>query len=212
MHPAYGGLVGFTRAELDSYRGGTLPDLTGPNTRLLIAGINPGLHTVAVQAHFSRRGNRFYAALYRAGILDRVIDASAGFQPGDREYMLDRGLGITGLVLKATARADELTDDELRAGAIALTERVAAIRPKVVGMLGITAYRTGFGRPLAKVGRQEETIAGAELWVLPNPSGLNAHETVDSLAAAYRQAAIAAGIEVYDPPVPPAATPAAPAG
>jgi len=201
--------VGFTRAELDSYRGGGLPDLGGPGLRLLLVGINPGLLTVAVQAHFARRGNRFYAALYRAGILDRVIDASAGFLPGDREYMIERRLGISSLVMKATARADELTNAELRDGAVALTKRVGMLRPNVVGMLGITAYRTGFNRPAAQVGPQAETIGGAALWVLPNPSGLNAHETVDSLAAAYRRVAIAAGIDVYDQP---AVTPAAPAG
>lgn len=201
--------MGFTRAELDSYRGGALPDLAGPGLKLLLVGINPGLLTVAVQAHFARRGNRFYAALYRAGILDRVIDASAGFLPGDREYMIERGIGISSLVMKATARADELTNAELREGAALLTERVRMLRPHVVGMLGITAYRTGFGRPEAKVGPQDETVGGARLWVLPNPSGLNAHETVDSLAAAYRRVAIAAGIEVYDQPV---VTPAAPVG
>lgn len=200
MEPAYGGNVGFSRAELDSYRGGTLPDLVGPDLKLLLVGINPGLLTVAVQAHFARRGNRFYAALYRAGILDRIIDASAGFLPGDREYMIERGIGITGLVQRATARADELTRAELREGARALTERVDRLRPNVVGMLGITAYRTGFDRPSAPIGPQQETIAGAKLWVLPNPSGLNAHETVDSLAAAYREVAIAAGIDVYDRP------------
>jgi TDG/mug DNA glycosylase family protein len=207
MHPAYGGVVGFTRAELDSYRGGALPDLAGPGLKLLLVGINPGLLTVAVQAHFARRGNRFYAALYRAGILGRVIDASAGFLPGDREYMIERGIGISSLVMKATARADELTSAELREGAALLTERVRMLHPNVVGMLGITAYRTGFGRPEAKVGPQDETVGGARLWVLPNPSGLNAHESVDSLAAAYRRVAIDAGIDVYDPPV---VTPAAP--
>jgi TDG/mug DNA glycosylase family protein len=201
--------VGFTRAELDSYRGGALPDLSGPGLKLLLVGINPGLLTVAVQAHFARRGNRFYSALYRAGILDRVIDASTGFLPGDREYMIERGLGISSLVMKATARADELTTAELRDGAALLTERVRMLRPNVVGMLGITAYRAGFERQAAQVGPQEETIGDAQLWVLPNPSGLNAHETVDSLAAAYRRVAIAAGIDVYDQPT---ITPAAPAG
>ncbi len=201
--------MAFTRAELDSYRGGTLPDLGGAGLKLLLVGINPGLLTVAVQAHFARRGNRFYPALYRAGILDRLVDASAGFLPGDREHLIERGVGITSLVTRATARADELTAAELRAGAGALTERVRMLRPNAVGMLGITAYRTGFDRAATGVGRQPEPLAGAELWVLPNPSGLNAHETIESLATAYRAVAIAAGIDVYDPPP---TTPAPPAG
>ncbi len=192
--------MGFTRAELLAFRGGSIPDLVGPGTRLLIVGINPGLATVAVQAHFSRRGNRFYPALHRAGIIDHVIDASNGFLPGDREHLLSRGVGITGLVPFATARADELSAEQLRAGATALESRVREIHPRVVAVLGITAYRVAFARPDAVVGEQPERIAGARLWVVPNPSGLNAHETIASLATAYREAAIAAGIDVYPSP------------
>ncbi|SDY47139.1 mismatch-specific DNA-glycosylase [Herbiconiux ginsengi] len=193
--------MGFTRAELESYRGKPVPDVRGDGLRLLIVGINPGLHTAAVQAPFSRRGNRFYAALYRAGILDHVIDASEGFQPGDREHLIARGVGLTSLVAGATARADELSTRQLLEGAAALESRVAELRPAVVAMLGITAYRIAFSRPHAVVGRQPETLAGAELWVVPNPSGLNAHESVDSLAVAYREVAIAAGIPVYPQPI-----------
>jgi TDG/mug DNA glycosylase family protein len=194
--------MGFTRAELDSYRGKSLPDVVGEGLRLLIVGINPGLHTAAVQAPFSRRGNRFYPALYRAGILDHLIDASEGFLPGDREHILARGVGMTTLVAGATARADELSTQQLLDGATALEPRVTELRPVVVAMLGITAYRVAFGRPRTVVGRQSETLAGAELWVVPNPSGLNAHESIDSLAEAYREVAIAAGIPVYPrPPV-----------
>ena len=192
--------MGFTRAELDSYRGKTIPDVVAPGLRLLIVGINPGLHTAAVQAPFSRRGNRFYPALYRAGILDHLIDASEGFLPGDREHILARGVGMTTLVAGATARADELSTQQLLDGAAALEPRVAELRPAVVAMLGITAYRVAFGRPRAAVGKQPETLAGAELWVVPNPSGLNAHESIDSLAEAYREVAIAAGIPVYPKP------------
>jgi TDG/mug DNA glycosylase family protein len=193
--------VGFTRAELAAYRGGTLPDLAGPEVRLLFVGINPGLQTVAVQAHFGRRGNRFYPALYRAGIVDRLIDASAGFDPDDRAHLEARGIGITSLVANATARADELSTAQLIGGADALAERVSRIRPRVVAMLGITAYRVAFARPTAVVGRQPETLVDAQLWVAPNPSGLNAHATLASLGAAYREIAIAAGIDVYDPPI-----------
>lgn len=192
--------MGFTDAEAESYYGRTLPDLVGPGIRLLLVGINPGLQTVAVQAHFARRGNRFYPALYRAGIVDRLIDASAGFDFDDRAHLLERGVGITSLVPGATRRADELSRRELLAGAEGLAQRVAEYRPAVVAMLGITAYRDAFERKGAVVGRQPETLSGAELWVVPNPSGLNAHSSLADLARAYREVAIAAGIPVYDPP------------
>lgn len=190
----------FTNADLQRYRGVGLPDTIGPETRLLIVGVNPGLHTAAVQAPFSRRGNRFYPALYRAGIVDRVIDASTGFRDDDREHLLTRGIGITALVNRAAARADELAHDELVAGAAALRAKVQRIRPRVVAILGITAFRVAFTEPKAKVGRQSLDIHGAELWVVPNPSGLNAYESATSLGAAYRAAAIAAGIPVYQEP------------
>ena len=200
MMTDYGFSVALSRAELDAFRGGSIPELAGATTRLLLVGINPGLHTIAVQAHFSRRGNRFYPALYRAGITDRLIDASAGFRPEDRQHLLDRGVGITSLVPFATARADELSTRQLRLGAVALVDRVESMRPHVVAMLGVTAYRIAFDRPKAVVGRQPDPLAGAQLWVVPNPSGLNAHESIASLADAYREVAIAAGINVYDPP------------
>ena len=186
--------MGFTRTELESYRGATLPDLLGPATRLLFAGINPGLLTVAVQAHFGLRGNRFYPALLRAGIVDHLIDASAGFTAEDRALLLGRGIGITNLVAGATARASELTPAELVAGAQNLVQLTARIRPTVVAVLGISAYRIAFGRPKASVGRQPEDIAGAQLWVVPNPSGLNAHASLADLAVAYREVALAAGV------------------
>ena len=186
-----------TRAELDRFRGATLPDLLGERTRLLFVGINPGLWTAAVQAHFAKRGNRFYPALYRAGITDRLIDASAGYRPEDLQHLQDRGVGITNVVPIATARADELTTDELVAGGKALVRRVRRIRPDVVAVLGVTAYRAAFARPKARAGRQDEPLGGAELWVAPNPSGLNAHAQIADLAAAYREIAVAAGIDVY---------------
>jgi TDG/mug DNA glycosylase family protein len=186
--------VGFTRAELDAFRGATLPDLLDSRTHLLFVGINPGLWTAAVQAHFARRGNRFYPALYRAGIIDRPIDASQGYTPEDRELLLARGVGITNIVHVATARADELTPAELVAGGQELLRTVERVRPKVVAVLGITAYRAAFGRPRTTTGAQPEQLAGARLWVLPNPSGLNAHSSLDDLATAYREAAVAAGI------------------
>lgn len=187
----------FTRAELEAFAGATVPDLLGPDTRLLFVGINPGLRTAAVQAHFAKRGNRFYPALHRAGITDRLIDAADGYRPEDVAHLHARGIGITNLVATASARADELSRPELLAGGRALVRRVRRIRPAVVAVLGVTAYRTAFARPQAVAGRAPEDLGGAQLWIAPNPSGLNAHAQLDDLAAAYREVAVAAGIEVY---------------
>jgi len=169
-------------------------DLIGPGLRLLFVGINPGLWTAAVNAHFARPGNRFWPALQLAGITPHRIDASAGLLPNDRELLVTKGVGISNLVPFATARADELTDSQLRESVASLTGLVSRARPKVVAVLGLTAYRQAFADRKAVPGRQAATLAGAELWVLPNPSGLNAHETPVSLAAAYRAAAVAAGV------------------
>jgi TDG/mug DNA glycosylase family protein len=186
--------MGFTRAELDSFVGATVPDLVGDHVRLVFVGINPGLWTAATQTHFAHPGNRFYPALRRAGIISREIDRGGGMTDEDRRHLLDRGLAITNIVHRATARAAELRADELRAGATGLREFVRRHRPVVVAVAGITAFRTAFERPTAVTGEQEGGIEGARLWVVPNPSGLNAHETIDSLAAAYRVPAAAAGI------------------
>jgi double-stranded uracil-DNA glycosylase len=187
----------FSRAELAAFTGRTLPDLIPQPTRLLIVGINPGLLTVAVQAHFARRGNRFWPALFRAGITDRLIDASDGFEPDDVRHLEERGIGITCIVPQATARAAELTPAQLRAGAVALRERVALVRPRVVAVLGISAYRVAFDEPHARVGRQPDDWQHSQVWVVPNPSGLNAHSSLVDLTAAYREVAVAAGIEPY---------------
>lgn len=184
----------FTRAELDAFRDAEVPDLVGEGVRLLFVGINPGLWTAAVQTHFAHPGNRFYPALLAAGIIERPIDPAAGMTEADRAYFVGRGLGITNLVRRATARADELSADELRAGGARLVEHVTRWQPAVVAVAGITAYRAAFGARHATAGRQPEPLSGAELWVVPNPSGLNAHETVPTLAAAYRAAAEAAGV------------------
>lgn len=184
----------FSRAELDAFRGAEVPDLVGPGLRLLFVGINPGLWTAAVQTHFAHPANRFYPALLAAGIVERRIDPAAGMSDADREYFVGRGLGITNLVARASARADELSVEELRAGAARLAERVATWRPTVVAVAGITAYRTAFAARKAIVGRQPEPLVGADVWVVPNPSGLNAHDTVATLATAYHAAAEAAGV------------------
>jgi double-stranded uracil-DNA glycosylase len=188
--------VAFTRAELESFRGATVPDLVGPGLTLLFVGINPGLWTAATQTHFNHPGNRFYPALYAAGLIDIVVDRGRAMTDAERQHLVDRGIGITNLVARATARAAELTRDELRAGADRLSAFVAANRPRVVAVAGITAYRDAFERPTASLGRQDERLDGADLWVVPNPSGLNAHATVATLAAAYRAAGEAAGVSL----------------
>jgi double-stranded uracil-DNA glycosylase len=184
----------FTREELDSFRGAAVPDLLGPGLRLLFVGINPGLWTAATQTHFAHPVNRFYPALRRAGIIDRRIDPANGMTDDDRAYLVARGIGITNLAEEATARASEIPFARLRDGAVRLESLVERVRPRVVAVAGITAYRTAFARPKAALGRQPETLAGSELWVVPNPSGLNAHETVDSLADAYAEPARSAGV------------------
>ena len=190
----------FTRAELDSYRDAVVPDLVGdqpgtdPPVRLLFVGINPGLWTAATQTHFAHPGNRFYPALLRAGIIDRPVDPAAGMGETDRRHLIDRGIAITNLAPRATARADELSADELREGGERLRSTVRRLAPAVVAVAGITAYRSAFGVRRARTGRQPEPLEGAELWVVPNPSGLNAHETIASLATAYAEPARAAGV------------------
>jgi double-stranded uracil-DNA glycosylase len=187
--------VGFSREELERFRDQEVPDLVGDEPpRLVFVGINPGLWTAATQTHFAHPGNRFYPALHLAGLTDRLLDRAAGLTDEDRQHLTGRGIAITNLVARATAKASELTREELRAGGAALLARLDRWRPAVVAVAGVTAYRTAFGRPKAQLGRQEHDLAGAELWVVPNPSGLNAHETTSSLADWYRQVGEAAGL------------------
>jgi TDG/mug DNA glycosylase family protein len=187
------------RDELERYAGSEVPDLVGPGVRLLVVGINPSLWSAATGAHFAHPGNRFMPALLEAGILTRSIERGRSWTADERDHLVERGIGITNLVARATARADELTADELEAGAHRLRRLVRGVRPRVVAIAGITAYRAAFGDRRATVGEQPGGLEGAALWVVPNPSGLNAHETVATLAAAYRDAATAAGIEVSGP-------------
>jgi TDG/mug DNA glycosylase family protein len=184
----------FTREQLEAFAGAAVPDLIGDGVKLLVAGINPGLWTAATGTHFAHPGNRFYPALHRAELIDREIDRSLGFTESDREHLMARGIAITNLVNRATVRADQLGADELRAGAARLETLAAAVRPVVVAVAGITAYRTAFGRRTAALGRQPERIADSELWVVPNPSGLNAHDTIDTLAGWFHRVGEAAGI------------------
>ncbi|MBG7604939.1 MAG: mismatch-specific DNA-glycosylase [Actinobacteria bacterium] len=186
--------MGFTRAELQSFEGTTVEDLVGPGLRLLFVGINPGLWTAATQTHFAHPGNRFYPALLAAGIIERPIDRGVGMTEDDRRYVIERGIGITNVVHRATAKASELTKHELREGGDLLRRFVRERHPPVVAIAGITAYRTAFGFPKAVMGEQTDGFEGARLWVIPNPSGLNAHETAATLAIAYREPAVAAGV------------------
>lgn len=170
--------------------------------RLLIVGINPGLWTAAVNAPFARPGNRFWPSLHEAGRTDNLVDASTGLSDADEQQLVSTGIGITNLVGRATARADELSREELREGGARLAERAGQLRPGVVAIVGITAFRTAFSRPTAMTGRQDlSTLPGwpeeVELWVVPQPSGLNAHETVDSLAEHWRQ--VRAAVQAHTP-------------
>ena len=183
-----------SRADLEAARDTTLPDLLGPGLRLLVCGINPSLWAAATQEHFARPGNRFWPALHDAGLTGHLVDCSAGMSEADREHVVGRGLGITNLVRRATARADELDPAEFVAGRERLAGLVAERRPAVVAVAGVTAYRHAFAEPRAALGRQERELAGAQLWVLPSPSGLNAHASRAGLAAAFAEVGRAAGM------------------
>ncbi|MGB3734201.1 MAG: mismatch-specific DNA-glycosylase [Ilumatobacter sp.] len=186
--------MGFTRAELESYIGATVDDLIGPRCDLLFVGINPGLWTAATKTHFAYPGNRFYPALSLAGIIEREIDRGVGMSDDDRAHLLARGIGITNVARRATAKAAELTKQELIDGGAELRGFVRRHRPAVVAVAGITAYRSAFKEPKAVMGEHADGFEGSRLWIVPNPSGLNAHETVESLAVAYAAPAEAAGI------------------
>jgi TDG/mug DNA glycosylase family protein len=167
-----------------------VPDLVGPGLRLLFVGINPSIMSAETGFHFAHPVNRFYPALRAAGILPDDVLTPAQAAP----VLVERGVGITNLVERESVRADELEDDELRAGRARLERFVHQHRPTVIAVAGVTAFRVAFGDRRARLGRQETGIGDAELWVVPNPSGLNAHATIASLADAYREVAMAAGV------------------
>ncbi|MCX2951844.1 G/U mismatch-specific DNA glycosylase [Lentzea sp. NEAU-D7] len=153
-----------------------IADVIKPGLEVLFCGINPGLVSEATGHHFARPGNRFWPALHLSGF------TPSQFAPAEQEKLLELGLGITNVVARPSARADELTIDEMRQGAIELSEKVERYSPKVLAILGVTVYRTAFGRKKAQVGAQQDTVGGARLWILPNPSGLNAHWQLPALA------------------------------
>ena len=170
-----------TPEELLAAVGKTVPDVIAPDLRVLFCGINPGLYTAAVGHHFARPGNRFWPALHAARFTERLLDSS------EERELLRHGYGITNVVDRATATAAELSREELAEGGRRLTEKVERFRPRVLAVLGIGAFRTAFGRPGAALGEQAEGLGGTRLWVLPNPSGLNAHYQPDDLARLFRE-------------------------
>lgn len=163
-------------SDLSAARDRKILDVIAADLAVLFCGINPGLWSGALGQHFARPGNRFWPALHRSGFTPRQL------RPDEQAELLTYRLGITNLVPRTTARADELTRAEMVAGTERLGSLVAAYAPAWVAIVGVTAYRAGFQRPRATIGRQDETLAGSGLWVLPNPSGLNAHYQLAALA------------------------------
>jgi TDG/mug DNA glycosylase family protein len=169
-----------TRAELLAAVDTTIPDVIAPNLRILFCGINPGLYSGATGHHFARPGNRFWPALHGAGFTDRLLS------PWEERELLTHGYGITNLVARTTAGADELMADEFIAGHRRLLSKVNRYAPAFVGVLGVGAYRSAFQQPKAQLGRQPEPLGSATVWVLPNPSGLNAHHQLADLIRLFR--------------------------
>jgi len=176
-----------SRTDLLAAAGRTVPDVVAPGLRILFCGINPGLYSAFAGHHFARPGNRFWPALFASGFTDRLL------RPDEERELRGLGCGITNLVARASAAADELTPEELAAGARNLQEKLKKCRPRVVAILGIGAYRQAFGRPAALIGPQPGSMEGASVWVLPNPSGLNAHFTPKSIAAILRRPRLQVG-------------------
>lgn len=170
-----------SRAELEAARDKTIKDVIGPGLRVLFCGINPGLYSGATGHHFARPGNRFWPALHRSGFTPRLLS------PYEERELLGFGLGITNVVARTTAVANELTTEEYVAGERRLARKVRRFEPDLLAILGVTAYRIAFGDKDARVGPQEATIGSTRLWVLPNPSGLNAHYQLPALAKEFRR-------------------------
>ena len=170
-----------TKQQLLAATDKTVPDVIAPDLRVLFCGINPGLYTAAVGHHFARPGNRFWPALHAGGFTDRVLS------PFDERELLKSGYGITNVVPRTTASADQLTKEEIVAGGEQLRKKVLRFRPRVLAVLGVGAYRTAFNQPKATVGRQNEMIGNTIVWVLPNPSGLNANYQPAQLGQLFRE-------------------------
>ncbi|HEY0079677.1 MAG TPA: G/U mismatch-specific DNA glycosylase [Pyrinomonadaceae bacterium] len=176
-----------TREEIQAAKGKRVPDVIAPRLKVLFCGINPGLYSGAVGHHFARPGNRFWPALYAGGFTNRLLS------PFDERELLKSGYGVTNVVERATATAAELSPAEIVEGGRLLSEKVRRFRPKFLAVLGITAYRTAFERPDARLGLQDEAIGRTRIWILPNPSGLNAHYQPKDLARLFRELREATG-------------------
>lgn len=168
-----------SQAELQAAYNQTVPDIIGPHLKVLFCGINASIYSAAVGHHFARPGNRLWKTLHGAGFTDRVLS------PAEDQTLLDYGYGMTNIVARATARADELHTGELQQGYAELVAKITQYRPQWLAVLGITAYRTAFAQRQAQIGRQSTQIGDTQIWVLPNPSGLNAHYQLNDLAAVY---------------------------
>ncbi|HWG13197.1 MAG TPA: G/U mismatch-specific DNA glycosylase [Streptosporangiaceae bacterium] len=182
MPPARNG--SYRGLDLEAARSRTIPDVLPPPGapfHVLFCGINPGLYSAATGWHFARPGNRFWPALHGAGFTPRRLD------PSEQALLAGYGLGITNLAARATAQASELSRAELRAGGARLTELVAERRPRFLAIAGVTAYRESFGQKNAQVGPQTQTIGSARLWIVPNPSGLNAHWPLPAIIEEFRR-------------------------
>ncbi|HMH90957.1 MAG TPA: G/U mismatch-specific DNA glycosylase [Streptosporangiaceae bacterium] len=176
-----------SRADLEGARDKTLPDVAAPGLRVLFSGINPGLYSAATGFHFARPGNRFWPALHRSGFTPRQLD------PSEQERLLELGLGITNIAARATARAAELDAAELREGGRLLRAKAGVLAPRWLAIAGVGAFAAAFGRKKVIVGPQDLALGRTQVWVLPNPSGLNAHYTPAALAAEFARLREAAG-------------------
>jgi TDG/mug DNA glycosylase family protein len=170
-----------TKEQLIAAEGKTVRDVIAPGLRILFCGINPGLYTAAVGHHFARPGNRFWPALFASGFTDRL------FSPFDEHELLVLGFGVTNVVMRATATADQLSRAELAEGGKRLAAKIRKYKPEFLAVLGVGAYRAAFGNAKANIGEQETTIGETRIWVLPNPSGLNAHYQPKDLARLFAE-------------------------
>ena len=170
-----------TKEQIAAAVGKAVPDVIAPGLRVLFCGINPGLYTAAVGHHFARPGNRFWPALHQSGFTNRLLS------PFEEHELLKSGLGISNVVARATAAAAELSPEDFVKGGRILKSKLRRFQPRVVAILGVGAYRMAFARPHAAIGEQNEAIAGARVWVLPNPSGLNANYQLPELVRLFRE-------------------------
>ncbi len=170
-----------TREQILAAANKTIPDVIAPNLKVLFCGINPGLYTAATGFHFARPGNKFWKALFLSGFTPKLFD------PSEQQKLLGLGFGITNMAARSSAAAADLNKEELRRGAKALTKKVKKYKPKVLAILGVSIYRLAFDKPGAKLGLQEGTIGVTKIWLLPNPSGLNANYSLEDFVSLFKQ-------------------------